>query len=99
MNFKNETHRISRYQTFSRLYQIKHFDLFVSLYDIDELLNFMPTNPNSMQKHVLNELIGVRGAAAYLDYEKSNNTFELITRFQQKTSSSTGSRNRRRRMR
>ena len=96
MNLKNETHRISRYKTFARLYDINQFELFVSLYDIDELMAFMPCNPSLQQKQNLNELIGVTSGAAYLDYEKSNNTFALIRRWQAASSSKS---NRRMRMR
>lgn len=83
MNWSNETHRISRYRTFARLYDIQQFDLFVSLYDIDELMSLMPTNPTHEQKHTLNDLIGVTASSSYLDYEKSNNTFTLVRNWQE----------------
>lgn len=96
MSLKNETHRISRYKTFAKLYDINQFELFVSLYDVDEMMAFMPCNPSLQEKTALNELIGVTGGAAYLDYEKSNNTFTLMRRWQ---AASTSKSNRRIRMR
>lgn len=94
----NETHRISRYRTFSRLYSINNFQLFVNLYDIDELLALMPTNPTPQQKHIFNSLIGVTGERGYLDYQKSNNTYAIVRQFQAETSSPI-SRNRNRNLR
>lgn len=86
MSIFNETHRLSRYQTFAKLYSVKNIDLLMQLYDVDELMKLMPLNPSIKQKRAFNDLLGVRGASGYLDYQKSNNTFEIVTRWLEKTS-------------
>lgn len=82
-----ESHRIERYRNFATLYEIKesNFDTFVGLYDIDDLLSFMPQTPSTKEKQILNELIGVTGVEGYLDHRKAHNTFELIMLWREQT--------------
>jgi hypothetical protein len=80
---QHESHRLYRYQTFCQLYGIEKFQKFVALYDIDELMDLLPINPTSFQKLILNRLIGTIALEGYSGYEKSNNTFELIQRWQE----------------
>ena len=80
-----EKHRLERYVSFSKAYQIQDFDIFVELYDIDELAIFMPIVPSEKEIQIFNELIGTIGTPGYMDYEKSNNTFELIMQWREKT--------------
>ncbi len=81
---RHESHRLYRYQTFCRLYSIDDFQKFVALYDVDELMDLMPTNPSYYQKQTLNQLVGTKGINGYTDYEKSNNTFALIKCWQER---------------
>ncbi|MEM6764356.1 MAG: hypothetical protein AAF824_13365 [Bacteroidota bacterium] len=80
-----EKHRLERYHSFAKTYHIQDFELFVELYDIDELSAFMPTVPTEKEMYILNELIGTMGTPGYMDYEKSNNTFELIMQWREQT--------------
>lgn len=86
---RHESHRLYRYRTFCRLYGIddlptaSRFQKFVSLYDVDELMSLLPTEPTLFQKITLNNLIGIKGLEGFMGYEKSNNTFELIQRWQE----------------
>ena len=80
---QHESHRLYRYQTFCRLYAIDNYQKFVALYDVDELMELMPTNPTRYQKYTLNQLVGIKGLNGFMDYEKSNNTFALIKRWQE----------------
>jgi hypothetical protein len=81
---QHESHRLYRYKTFCRLYRVDDFQKFVALYDVDELMSLLPTNPTQLQKFTLNELVGTKGLEGFTGYEKSNNTFELIQRWQEK---------------
>ncbi len=80
-----ERPRLVRYRTFAEEYEVEDFETLVALYDIDELRRFLPANPSSEEKAVLRSLIGTRGLVGYMDYAKSNHTFELIMRWQEKT--------------
>lgn len=80
MNRKND---YSNYRTFARLYGITQLDVLVTLYEVETLLQFLPLNPSPKEKSLLNGLIGVKDDLSYTDYERSNNTFELIRRFQE----------------
>lgn len=82
-----EKHRIDRYQNFAALYKLsdQKFEQFVALYDIAELESFMPSKPSLKERQVFSELIGVQGVKGYMDYIKSNNTFELIMQWQEQT--------------
>lgn len=83
--FELEKHRIEQYLAFADLYEIQNTETFVSLYEIDELLAFLPHNPTGPEKSALNQLIGVKGTSGYMDYVKSNHTFELIMQWQEMT--------------
>ena len=82
-----EKHRIERYRNFASLYKLpdEKFEQFVELYEVDELESFMPPQPNRKERQIFRELIGVRGTEGYMDYIKSNNTFELIMQWQEQT--------------
>jgi len=80
-----EKARLPRYRNFCERYGIEQFEEVVALYDIDELVGFMPPYPSEEDKLALQQLIGTRGEAGYMDYRKSNNTFELIMQWQEKT--------------
>lgn len=80
-----EAHRLDRYQHFANRYQVQDFVQLVSLYEIDDLESFLPPQPNPFEQKVFNQLIGTLGETGYLDYEKSNHTFELIMSWQELT--------------
>jgi hypothetical protein len=82
-----EKPRLAQYRNFCERYEIDNFELFVALYDISEIESFMPPHPDPAEKQALNELVGTTGVAGYMDYIKSNNTFELIMQWQEKTGS------------
>jgi hypothetical protein len=84
-----EKHRLERYETFAEEYAIpkEKFETFVGLYEIDDLQSFLPPKPTGKQRQVLNELIGVKGVQGYMDYEKSQHTFELIMQWQEQMAS------------
>lgn len=83
--FELEKHRLDRYKAFAERYGISDLETFVELYEIDELEGFLPPEPSDTEKSVLNELVGVKGTAGYMDYVKSNHTFELIMQWQEQT--------------
>ena len=76
-------------QAFARFcdaYQISDRQLFARLYEPDELLLFLPPQPTESEKAALQRLIGVQGETyGYMDYVKSNNTFELIMQWRELT--------------
>ncbi|MEM6261232.1 MAG: hypothetical protein AAGI38_01900 [Bacteroidota bacterium] len=80
-----EQPREDLYKEFAHRYEISQFEQFVALYDVNELMDFMPSNPSEDQKQIFNELIGVGCETGYMDYAKSNNTFELIMQWQERT--------------
>lgn len=73
------------YETFCQLYGIKDIDLVERLYDIYELLSFLPSKPSEKEKRALQKLIGITQDSGYLDYQSSNNTFELIMQWREET--------------
>ena len=80
-----EAPRLHRYRNFTEKYGIEDFEQFVALYDVDELSRFLPEHPSAAEKVALAELVGVKGEVGYIDYRKSNHTFELIMQWQEKT--------------
>ncbi len=83
--FEHDQHHLAQYQAFASLYGIENLEQLVKLYDIFELVAFMPANPTNRQKEALQELIGVEAPLGYMDYYRSGNTFELIMQWQEKT--------------
>jgi len=83
--FELEKHRLDRYRAFAETYGISDFETLVRLYDIDDLEAFLPPQPTAEEKMTLNALIGLRGVEGYMDYVKSNHTFELIMQWQERT--------------
>ena len=83
--FELEQHRMDRYRSFAELYELSDLETFVRLYDVDELSQFLPAEPTKQEKSALNTLIGVKGVSGYMDYIKSNHTFELIMQWQEQT--------------
>ncbi len=72
---------------FCQAYGIKDADQFDGLYEIDEIVLFLPPEPTETEKSALLEVIGAQGVTyGYVDYQKSNNTFELIMQWREKTS-------------
>lgn len=86
--FSYEKERMPRYEAFAKTWGLKDLRTLVALYDIDELLSFLPPEPNSMEKGALQEIMGATTPSAYMDYQKSNNTFELIMQWQELTNNS-----------
>lgn len=80
-----EKPRLDRYRTFAERYEVEDFEKFVAFYDVDELARFMPPYPSDEDKAALKEVMGATGEVGYIDYRKSNNTFELIMQWQEKT--------------
>jgi hypothetical protein len=83
-NIPHDLHHLDKYLTFCELYGIEDVEKFVKLYEIDELLCFMPHSPNEKEQKALQDLVGVESQMGYMDYERSNNTFELIMQWQEK---------------
>lgn len=80
----NEEHWLAQYRAFAELYEVEKFDQLVALYNVYELTCFMPANPTAAEKQIFNNLIGVTTESGYMDYQRSNNTFELIMQWQEK---------------
>jgi hypothetical protein len=83
-SLKHDLHHIDKYKAFCDLYEIENFEQFVKLYDIYELVAFLPANPTADDKKILNSLNGTHIESGYTDYQRSNNTFELIMLWQEK---------------
>jgi hypothetical protein len=74
------------HRQFCQAYGIEDPVRFTRLYELDEILLFLPPQPTDEEKHVLGELIGTLGVTyGFMDYVKSNNTFELIMQWREKT--------------
>jgi hypothetical protein len=74
--------------TFCQRYEIEQVEKVADLYEIDELLAFLPTYPTDSEKKALQALLGVvwiDSFYGYLDWQKSTNTFELIMQWREKT--------------
>jgi hypothetical protein len=72
---------------FCQTYGIPDMESLDRLYDIDELILFLPPQPTDSEKRVFQELVGLQGETyGYMDWVKSNNTFELIMQWREKTS-------------
>jgi hypothetical protein len=80
-----ESHRLDRYRAFAAIYDIQELERLVELYEIDDLFAFLPSMPTAEEKQALRELIGVTGVPGYMDFRKSNNTFELIMQWRERT--------------
>lgn len=83
--FKNEKHHIELYKKFAEEWELTDLETFVQYYDVHELSSFLPINPTNNEKEILKSLIGVTTPSGYMDYQKSNNTFELIMQWREKT--------------
>lgn len=83
--FELEKHRLHRYEQFAASYGIQDLETLVRLYEIDDLEAFLPVHPAESEKMALQALIGVEGEEGYMDYQKSNHTFELIMQWQEQT--------------
>ncbi len=71
---------------FFKTYEIDNIEAFSQLYEIDELILFLPQHPTLAEKKALYELVGLQGVTyGYMDWVKSNNTFELIMQWREKT--------------
>ena len=84
-HYRYEAPRMDRYRQLAKKWAIEDFDRLVELYDVDQLQQALPTEPNEKDREVLNRLIGVTGEAGYIDQIKTGNTFELIMQFQETT--------------
>ncbi|MEL6591738.1 MAG: hypothetical protein AAFQ68_16720 [Bacteroidota bacterium] len=80
-----EKHRIERYEAFRDRYEVEDFERLVALYEIDDLESFLPPSPSDYEKKIFNQLVGTLGVEGYMDYRKSNHTFELIMQWQELT--------------
>ena len=77
----NESH-LRFYET----YGIADTRLFSQLYEMDEVILFMPPQPSLREKEALQSLVGIQGETyGYMDFVKSNNTFELIMQWRERT--------------
>ena len=83
--FPNDAHQMAQYEAFAKLYDIKDLATFIQLYDVFELVSFMPSQPTEEEKALFNELLGTTTDSGYMDYQRSNNTFELIMQWQERT--------------
>jgi hypothetical protein len=74
------------HQQFIDNYGITDVATFTRLYELEELILFLPPNPSPEEKTALQQLVGTLGEGhGYMDYVKSNNTFELIMQWREKT--------------
>ncbi|MBC7920605.1 MAG: hypothetical protein H7Z75_05885 [Ferruginibacter sp.] len=77
----NEAHR-----QFCEAYGIEDPSHFARLYELDEVILFLPPRPSEEERNALLNLVGLRGETyGFLDYVKSNNTFELIMQWREAT--------------
>ena len=71
--------------SFATTYGITDIATFDKLYEVEELALFLPANPTEVEKQALQELIGIQGLTyGFMDYVKSNNSFELIMQWKEK---------------
>ncbi|MDO1451450.1 hypothetical protein Q0590_34570 [Rhodocytophaga aerolata] len=71
--------------SFCATYGIKDIATFDKLYEVEEMVLFLPANPTEVEKQALQELIGIKGLTyGFMDYVKSNNSFELIMQWKEK---------------
>lgn len=71
---------------FCQVYDLPDAAQFEQLYEIDEVVLFLPAVPTATEKAALQEIVGLQGVTyGFLDYQKSNNTFELIMQWREKT--------------
>ncbi len=70
---------------FCTAYGITDTATFDKLYEVEEVVLFLPPTPTEKEKKALQQLIGLTGVSyGYMDYVKSNNTFELIMQWKDK---------------
>ncbi len=70
---------------FCTAYGITDMAAFDKLYEVEEIVLFLPAEPTEAEKEALQGLIGLEGVTyGYMDYVKSNNTFELIMQWKEK---------------
>jgi hypothetical protein len=81
----HDQHHLDKYRAFCELYGIADVTEFVRLYDIYELTCFLPAQPTAAEKSALHQVLGAIAESGYLDYQRSNNTFELIMQWQERT--------------
>lgn len=74
-----------QYETFCQLYEIDQVDLVEELYEIDTLISFLPSQPSEADKKNLQKLVGTTQESGYWDYQRSNNTLELIMQWREST--------------
>ncbi len=73
---------------FCTAYGITDITTFDKLYEVEEIVLFLPPHPTEAEKNALQGLIGLEGVTyGYMDYVKSNNTFELIMQWKEKLAS------------
>ncbi len=70
---------------FCQRYQLADTERVAKLYEIEELLMYLPAEPKPEEQAALQKLIGVEGVSGYMDYIKSGNTFELIMQWREAT--------------
>ncbi|MFT5915631.1 MAG: hypothetical protein ACJAWV_000534 [Flammeovirgaceae bacterium] len=84
-NLEHDKHHLDKYKAFCELYGIADWQRMVKMYDIFELVSFLPPNPTEDEKTALQNAVGAEAESGYLDYKRSNNTFELIMQWQEAT--------------
>lgn len=86
-----EKDRQAAYEDFARRYELPDAATLAHLYDINELNDFLPPQPNEEQKAIIQKLAGLEGMpSGYLDYRRSNNTFELLMQYTEATGQQKG---------
>lgn len=53
------------------------------LYEVRELLLFLPEYPTEAERTALQQVMGATAVSGYMDYDRSTNTFELIMQWQE----------------
>jgi hypothetical protein len=84
-DIKHDLYHLDKYQEFCELYGITDLVQFVKLYDIYELVAFMPPNPTASEKAAFQQLVGTTTESGYMDYQRTNNTFELLMQWVEAT--------------
>lgn len=86
-----EKDRQAAYEDFARRYELTDPAQLAHLYDINELNDFLPPEPTKEQKSIVQNLVGLEGVpSGYIDYQRSNNTFELLMQYTEATGQQKG---------
>jgi hypothetical protein len=70
---------------FCEKYGLDNPEKIEKLYEVEELILYLPPEPKPNEKEALQNLIGIEGVSGYMDYVRSGNTFELIMQWREAT--------------